>query len=252
MIPEMSLPDVNQAKKILAIQPHYDDNDIGAGGTLHLLAKRGSALLYLTVTDDLAGFIPDNESKATSKEDAITHLQKNQEQAAKEIGVQKQIRLGFPDAGVYDYYLLREKIIRIIRQEKPDFIFTVDPWTPYEAHQDHIITGKASAEAAILYDLPAIGAYDPVDMQDYALTGVVFYNTAYPNLVFDITEGITVKQQALQRYTAQFSGEGLDRLIQQTTFLASYVARKEDFDYGEALKVLAPWMLHGVPLTKIL
>jgi N,N'-diacetylchitobiose non-reducing end deacetylase len=252
MITEVQLPNVTEAKKILAIQPHYDDNDIGAGGTLHLLAKRGTALVYLTVTDDLAGFIPQKAGITTPKADALALLQENQERAAKDIGVQEQIRLGFPDAGDYDYFLLREKIIHFIRQIKPDFIFTVDPWSPYEAHHDHVITGKACAEAAILYDLPMLGAYDPEEMEGYELLGVVFYNTAYPNLVFDISKGIETKQQALRAYTAQFSRKGMDRLIQQTTFLASYVAGTEDFQYGEALKVLAPWMLHGVPLTKML
>ena len=128
----------------------------------------------------------------------------------------------------------------------------MDPWTPYEAHHDHVLTGKACAEAAILYDLSAIGEYHPEEMTNYTLDGVVFYNTAYPNLVFDITEGIRVKQSALQTYTAQFSKAGIEHLIQQTTFLASYIAREKDFEFGEALKVLAPWMLHGVPLAKML
>jgi LmbE family N-acetylglucosaminyl deacetylase len=27
-------PDVFSARRVLCVQPHYDDNDIGAGGTL--------------------------------------------------------------------------------------------------------------------------------------------------------------------------------------------------------------------------
>jgi len=252
MIPELKLPDINKAQKVLAVQPHYDDNDIGAGGTLHKLSKQGSDLVYLTVTDDLAGVIPQTNELELSKSDAIALLHENQEQAAKRIGVGKQIRLGFPDAGNYDYFLLREKLIQVIRQEQPDLIFTVDPWTPYEAHHDHVITGKACAEAAVLYNLPAIGEYYPEEMNNYELLGVAFYNSAYPNLVFDITESIEPKQAALRSYTAQFSIEGLKQLIQQTTFLAGYVARDEGFEYGETLKILAPWMLHGVAMAKML
>lgn len=252
MIPEIKMPDLTNAKKILAVQPHYDDNDIGAGGTLHLLAKRGVEIVYLTVTDDLAGVIPQQGNRPLSKSDAIKLLQENQARASERIGVLKQIQLGFPDAGSYDTFLVRDQIIRCIRQEKPDFIFTVDPWTPYEAHHDHVATGKACAEAAILYHLPAIGDYDLEEMRNYELKGVVFYNTAYQNLIFDITESIETKQAALKSYTAQFSEADLEFLIQQTTFLAKFVARGEAFDYGEALKVLAPWMLHGVALTKML
>jgi LmbE family N-acetylglucosaminyl deacetylase len=45
-------PDIFQAKKILCVQPHYDDNDIGAGGTLAKLHEAGAEIIYLTVTDD--------------------------------------------------------------------------------------------------------------------------------------------------------------------------------------------------------
>ncbi len=249
---QLQLPDLATARKVLAVQPHYDDNDIGAGGTLHHLAQSGAELIYLTVTDDLAGILPQQEVPIKSKSDAVALLQENQEKAAAHIGVRKQIRLGFPDGGDYDYFAVRDKIISIIRQEKPDFIFSVDPWTPYEAHHDHVLAGKACAEAAILYGLPAIGTYHPEEMENYALSGVVFYNTAYPNLVFDVSQTISVKQKALFAYSAQFSRAGLEQLVQQTTLLAGYVAREDSFEYGEALKILAPWMLHGVPLTKML
>ena len=252
MIPGVELPDITHSKKILAVQPHYDDNDIGAGGTLYQLAQCGAEVIYLTVTDDLAGIIPAKDGSPLSKFEAITLIRENQAEAAKLIGVQNQIRLDFPDARNYDYFLLRNQIIQIIRQEQPDLLFSVDPWSPYEAHHDHIMAGKACAEAAILYDLPNIGEYHPEKMNHYALNGVVFYNTAYPNLIFDITESIHAKQSALAAYTAQFSQAAIEELIQKTTFLASYIAQEKEFKYGEALKVLAPWMLHGVPLTKML
>ena len=50
-------PDIRAARRILCIQPHYDDNDIGAGGTLALLQQGGAELFYLTVTNDLMGVV---------------------------------------------------------------------------------------------------------------------------------------------------------------------------------------------------
>ena len=52
-------PDLLTARVILAVQPHYDDNDIGAGGTLAALAASGVEVYYLTVTNDLVGVIDD-------------------------------------------------------------------------------------------------------------------------------------------------------------------------------------------------
>ena len=82
---ETSLPTPNifEAKRILCIQPHYDDNDIAAAGILTQLAKNGAELIYLTVTDDLMGVV-DN---SLSDEDATQALKRDQFAAAKIVGV---------------------------------------------------------------------------------------------------------------------------------------------------------------------
>ncbi len=35
------IPDLSSARRLLCIQPHYDDNDIAAGGTIAALAAAG-------------------------------------------------------------------------------------------------------------------------------------------------------------------------------------------------------------------
>lgn len=244
-IPGLSLPELDQARNILAIQPHYDDNDIAAGGTLLSLARAGASLTYLTVTDDLAGVVdPD-----WTAEKARQKLQIDREEAGARVGVSEQILLDFPDSGWYDYYAVRDRIIDEIRRVRPDVIFTVDPWTPYEAHQDHILTGRAAAEAAMLFGLPKLGRLKPDEWEPFELQGVVFYNTAYPNRVYDISAVLDEKNAILRCYCAQFTPDGLESLVAQTSLLAAYVAREEAFSHGEALKIMAPWMLHGVPMA---
>ena len=76
-------PDVYAAQRILAIQPHYDDNDIAAGGALAALAKGGAEIYYLTVTDDLIGVIDEK----LSPEEAAAQLKAEQIQAGEIIGV---------------------------------------------------------------------------------------------------------------------------------------------------------------------
>ena len=51
------IPDLKQARRVLCVQPHYDDNDIGAGGTIASLAAAGADVWYLTATDDLVGVL---------------------------------------------------------------------------------------------------------------------------------------------------------------------------------------------------
>jgi LmbE family N-acetylglucosaminyl deacetylase len=47
------MPDLLSAQTVLAIQPHYDDNDLSAGGTIVSLVVRGAEVYCLMVTDNL-------------------------------------------------------------------------------------------------------------------------------------------------------------------------------------------------------
>ena len=238
-------PDLYSARRIMAVQPHYDDNDIAAGGTLAALAGNGVELFYLTVTDDLVGVL----DQSLSDEEMTRQLRAEQRQAGIEVGVSQQYWLGYPDAGRYDYYDLRRDIIQHIRLLHPDFIFTCDPWTPYEAHQDHIITGRATAEAANLFGLERLETDPQVDaaFEPYDLTAIVFYASAYPNTVFDISATHEKKHSALDAYRSQFSIEDLAMLKMFLEHKEKEYAQQSDFKYGEPLKVLRPKQLHVFP-----
>lgn len=156
-------PNIFQARRILCVQPHYDDNDIGAGGTLAVLHEKGAEIIYLTVTDDLVGVL----NVSLPSEAAAAQLKCEQERAGQFIGVSRHYWLGYPDAGSYDYFDLRRQIIKHIRMLKPDFLFTPDPWLQYEAHRDHIMAGQAAAEAVTLFSLPRLSS-DPKWMRNTA------------------------------------------------------------------------------------
>ena len=240
---KIEIPNLYDAKKILAIQPHYDDNDIPAGGTLAALANSGIEIVYLTCTDDQKGVIDEN----WSFEEAQTRLRNDQAEAAKILGVKHQHWLGYPDAGEYNYFDLRRNIIRVMRMESPDYVITVDPWLAYESHTDHIMTGKAAAEAVILCDFKRIKTDPEVDAvyQPHEIKCVAFYNTQYPNTVFDISSTIEKKLQAVRCYHAQFREEDLERLAGYVEWRAGQAAEGKTFKYGEKLKVMTPRLLHS-------
>ena len=236
------LPDIRKAKRILAIQPHYDDNDLGAGGALAALADAGAEVDYLTVTDDLVGVL----DATLSDEEATVQLRSEQERAGTAIGVGRQFWLGLPDAGDYDYHTLRREIIRHIRMLRPDFLFSVDPWLPYESHGDHLKTGRAVTEAALLYGFPRL-ATDPEvdrDYQSHTLIGIALYFTLKPNRIFDISEFRERKHRAIDAYRAQFTPESLEQLHRGLDFVERNCAEGKAFSHGEALKVLSPAQLH--------
>jgi N,N'-diacetylchitobiose non-reducing end deacetylase len=240
----IEIPDIRKAKRILAVQPHYDDNDISAGGMLATLAEGGAELHYLTVTNDLAGVI----DVTWTPEEATRRLRDDQDRAGQIMGVKSQAWLGYPDAGKYDYFDVRRDIIKHIRMVQPDVIVSIDPWMLYESHNDHILAGKATAEAVILHDFMRIETDREVDRayRPHPLQAVVFYNTSFPNTVFDITPVVEKKKAAMRCYKAQFREEDFEHLLWRVNGYNRYLAREQDFEYGEAIKIMSPSLLHSV------
>ena len=235
----LPIPDVFSAKTVLCVQPHYDDNDIAAGGTFALLKKAGAELIYLTVTDDLMGVV----DASLSAEAAAAALSRDQLAAGRIIGVKEQILLNYPDAGEYNYFALRRDLLKYIRLLQPDIIFTPDPWLTYEAHRDHIQTGLATSEAIIFAGLPKITSSDPSADSAYIgheLKAVVFYYTREPNKIIDITSVWEVKVAAVRCYKAQFNPQGMDELVMALDLKSQQVAISETFTRGEPLKILHP------------
>ncbi len=234
--------DFLSAKRVLCIQPHYDDNDIGAAGTLALLVQAGAEIDYLTVTDDLMGLV-DHSLSPEAGADALKH---DQFMAGEIIGVRKQCWLGYPDAGEYSYHSLRKDILRSIRQFSPDFIFTCDPWLTYEAHRDHIQVGLAVAEATILANITKITSGDPALDAAYrgGIQGIAFYMTREPNLTIDITSTWEKKVAAVHSYMAQFDNASMAEMIHALDAKSLQLAVGHSYWRGEALKVLHPSALH--------
>ena len=234
--------DLSQASAILAIQPHYDDNDLGAGGTLAALHRAGARILYLTVTDDQVGV----RDPSLSFHAAEIALRQEQAEAGRLIGVEQQYWLGYPDAGPVDPFRLRQDLILTIRDLQPDVIFSVDPWLPYEFHPDHVLTGRAVSEAIGLYAFPRLKIHGESQPQyhPHPLLAVVYYFTHTPNTYFDITSTLEVKRQAVRQYRTQFAPEEMDGLVAQLEDQARRAAQGQAFEFAEALKVLHPSQLH--------
>lgn len=224
------------------MQPHYDDNDLGAGGTFAALADAGCEVHYLTVTDDLLGVLDASLSDA----DARDVLRAEQEVAGREIGIASQTWLEHPDAGDWRESDLRGELILHIRRLRPDWVFTVDPWLPYESHPDHLKVARACTQAVMFHGLPRLATEPDVDRgyTPHEIEGVGFYFTRDGNRVVDVTRTSERKQRAIGAYRAQFTDENLAALQRGLAGLEEMWAAHESFAKGEPLKILRPSHLH--------
>ena len=239
----LPIPDIFSAKRILCIQPHYDDNDIAAAGVLTQLAHRGAELFYLTATDDLMGIV----DTTLSDKEAEELLKRDQFAAGTIVGVKEQYWCGYPDAGEYNYFDLRRNFLKYIRKIQPDFIFAPDAWLTYEGHRDHIQTGFAAAEAVMFAGLTKIASSDPeVDAayEEHEIQGVALYYTREPNYIADISLSWEEKVAAVRCYEAQFNPDGMEQLVLALDMKSKQVAEGGSFLRGEPLKVLHTSALH--------
>ena len=236
-------PHIFSARRVLCIQPHYDDNDIGAGGAIALLQQAGAEIHYLTVTDDLMGVV----DHALSTQAAAQALSRDQLAAGKIMGVKEQICLDYPDAGEYNYFALRRDLLKAMRSLQPDLVLAPDPWLTYEGHRDHIQTGLAASEAVMFSGLTKIASSDPaVDAayRGHAIHGIVYYYTREPNEIMDVTAVWERKLAAVRCYQTQFDAPNMQQLEMALDIKSRQVAAGKSFERGEPLKILHPSALH--------
>jgi len=226
------------ARTVLAVQPHYDDNDIGCAGTLARFATSGAQVVYVTVTDDLAGVLDPDIDDDTAR----SRLLAEQREAGALLGVSRFVDLDWPDAGGIDHTVLRDQVIDLIREIRPDLVLTVDPWLPNEAHRDHVVTGQAVCEAMILSGLPRVRRATG-GTAAYGAPRIGLYYTKEPTDVVDTSDVQQVRHGVLDCYRSQFGPDdltGLHRVIDRHERSIAPTGAT----HGEQLKVLGAGALH--------
>lgn len=244
------MPDLLDVRKIVCVQPHPDDNEVGAAGALMELARRGCEIVYITVTDGSSGVSGVTSTPVDSTELAVTRHAEI-ERAGAMIGVTKQIQLGFTDCGGYQEEEVAERLVHLFREHRPELVMTVDPWMPYEAHPDHLKTGMAVARALMFSGNSAVYPTQP-GIAPCEIPQVAFYATSYPNTFVDVTADFQGKLAAIKAHTSQFDNAEWPLLAAYLADAAQeqYCIWRRDPDakgYAESFKVLATRQLHFFP-----
>lgn len=231
-------PKVMDAKRALCIQPHPDDCEIGMGGTIAALSEAGCQVHYLTVT---TGDLGDRDRRATREETALKRRQEA-EAAGRHLGVQSFHFLSHGDSTLNDVVGLSVEIAQVIRKVAPEVIFCPDPYLNYEGHYDHVVTGRAAANA---FHLSGIRHFPVEDGQaPWSAPAIGFYFTARPNTVIDISAYFERKFEAIALHASQMDGQTLAMYRVYFQMKGAELAKGRGFTLGEGLKVLSPLHMH--------
>lgn len=235
-------------KKILCIQPHPDDCEIAMGGLLAKLSLEKKEIIYLTLTDGCFG-----TNDPSIKPEQLAKIRKEeQERAAKIIGVKKLLWLNYKDTELPYSSNVRNEIISIIREEKPDMVFAPDAWLPYEVHSDHRNAGLLATEAVFFSSLPNINRVDlEKGLEPHEVPLIGLYYTSKPNFIIDISDTFNIKLNALKEHKSQFQNSW-EFLVLYLQAIGAFYGKKINTDCAEALKIIPKILLHIVPIVEII
>ena len=134
------------AERALAICAHPDDVESWCGGTLALLAAGGCAVTLVVCTGGEKG----SADRAATPAMVRATRMAEQQAAAALLGLRETRFLDGVDGELEDTRALRGAIVRLVRELRPEIVFTHDPeapWPPYTAHRDHRVVGRVTLDA---------------------------------------------------------------------------------------------------------
>lgn len=197
----------DNTRNIMIFAPHPDDELIGCGGSIakHIKDDKNISIVYMTSGD--AG------SLKYTKEELAGIREEEAKNAMKVIGVDKSnlIFLKNPD-GYLEYNRNNlVKLVELIRDKKPDIIYT-----PHEndAHKDHIKTNELVIESVNRASGPW---FQECKGKPWSVGTVLGYEVWTPlqefQYVEDITDFFELKIKALEQHKSQIEGIRYDDAI---------------------------------------
>jgi len=137
--------------KILAVYAHPDDAEFLASGSMAKWTEEGHQVYAISATDGSMGTKIIGWTRAQVAERRRSELS----EAMEVIGGHEPIGFWFPDGSLSEHCEeLKEKLAFWVRKLRADRIVTLDPWSSYQIHPDHITVGRIASEVAVFTCFP--------------------------------------------------------------------------------------------------
>ncbi len=228
--------------RVLAIGIHPDDVEIGCGGTVALLARRGDEVTILDLTRGEASTNGTPEQRA-----------READEAARVLGVKRRFSASLPDTGLRseDPEQVRA-IVRFIRAARPHVVLVPNADDP---HPDHAAGGILCRHATFLSNVDGYHTdQDGRRQERWRVPRSLLYagrREVRADVVVDVTAVYETKTTAVRAHLSQLgaSDGSLATPLTDPRFLSVVEARdrlagrRVGATFGEAFELLAPIVL---------
>lgn len=228
-------PKFKNIKRALFIQPHPDDNQIAAGGTIAMLIDNGVEVYELTALDDR--FVD-----RTYSGEGLTVRQKEALAAQECLGMKNAGFLGFGDRTEASAREIAKAIVKVIRDIKPDAVFTADPNLENECHEDHIKVADAVKHAVMdaTFDFYPEFINDKPREDVWTVDILGFYYTDKPNAVVDISDYEQKKIESMRCHQSQ----PISQLEPVIILLGQQLAKDTEYKSAEVFRLISKFHMH--------
>lgn len=222
--------------RALAVYAHPDDPDVSCGGTMARWAAAGAEVHVVVCTQGDKG----SADPATRPAELARRRVREVAAAAGALGLAGHHLLGHPDGEVDNTIELREALVTLLRELRPEVVICPDPTAvffgaTYFNHRDHRAVGWATLDAVS----PAAASphYFTGAGEAHQVDTVYLSGTLAPDVWVDITGTVDVKGKALLCHRSQLgdTGEWFAQVVRQR---AEEEGRAAGVDYAEGFRLL--------------
>lgn len=228
----------NYIYDLISIGAHPDDVEVGTGGVLIDLAKRGKKCGIVILTQGEMGTGGNSETRQREIKDA-----------ARIMGVDVVATFDWGDTQLKDSYEHRLELASIIRRTRPKIITCPSPHIGHgtrQSHTDHVETGIITIYAAALASLKKAN----VEGEPHRVRRIFHYflpPRTPADFVVDITEHFDDWIKALSAHKSQFLNPTKPRdYIEGLTTMALSFGSQGGCKYGQGFKAAEPILIKNL------
>ena len=180
---------------ILAFGAHPDDVELGCGGSIALSVKQGKSVVIVDLT----------KGELSTRGDIETR-EKEAKRASDILGVSSRINMNFRDGFFVNDEIHQIKMIRLIREYKPEIVLC-SAFT--DRHIDHQKSSKLISDSCFLSGLKKIktktsNGINQLNWRPNKIYHYIQWNELKPDFVVDISSTLNLKMKSVMEYKSQF------------------------------------------------